>query len=144
MFGTELNFRFVRSDNIKDDLSEPDHPLIAEKLMSIGGKKKQAPGGVTLLGRLRSPLSLDRPSDLTANQKLAQSKLEGPHLVILQHGFEGQASDMKLIQVNLMCLFPHLRVYCPSGNEGKTYESIDEMGKRLAEEICDHIKYKVT
>ena len=62
---------------------------------------------------------------------MAQTAAKGPHLVVLQHGFEGTSFDMRALKAHLLFVFPTLYVHCAEGNGGKTYDSIDEMGMRL-------------
>lgn len=47
---------------------------------------------------------------------------------------------MRLLKNNLLLYKPELLIYCSNKNEDRTEGDINEMGKRLAEEIQDHIK----
>lgn len=67
-------------------------------------------------------------------------KTEPIHLVVMQHGFEGCYYDMRHLQNFFRLLFPHLQIYVARSNQDLTYDSIDDMGKRLAEEILTYCK----
>jgi hypothetical protein len=74
------------------------------------------------------------------NHITTTSKMEPIHLVVLQHGFEGNYYDMRHLNNFFLLLFPHLQIYVARSNQDLTYDSIDDMGKRLAEEILTYCK----
>ena len=161
-----VKFRYACVDNLNDNAAVPDHPIVIQKLSETNPKlkkHKQLPSGaVSLIGSCRisataneygtsSSLfssrrrkSFEISAALTSNQKLAQAAVKGPHLLILQHGFEGSSFDMRALKAHLLFVFPTLNVHCAEGNTNKTYDSIDAMGVRLADDIHYHICRKVS
>ena len=60
----------------------------------------------------------------------------GPHIVVLVHGYRGSAFDMRTWRTNLTLMYPNVVILSSSVNEGElTDGNIEEMGKRLAEEV---------
>ena len=64
-------------------------------------------------------------------------KINGIHLVVLVHGFQGNSFDMRTIKNNLSIFHPEALFLCSSKNEGKTEDDIEEMGVRLANEVTE-------
>jgi len=60
-------------------------------------------------------------------------------LLVLVHGFEGSSCDVKLMRNVILFRFPKLQTLCSKNNEDKTDGSIQEMGNRLAKEVCKYI-----
>ena len=160
--GSAVKFRYTCVDNLDDGEAVLDHPTVIEKLNETNPsviKQKNLPSGaVSLIGSCRvkasanqssvsfvsrRPSSVEISAALTSNQKLAQAARKGPHLVILQHGFEGSSFDMRILKSHLLFVFPTLRVHCAEGNNDKTHDSIDEMGIRLATDIHNFIRKRV-
>ena len=81
---------------------------------------------------------MDETSLQPANPTSDQYK--GIHLVILVHGFQGSSNDMKLVKNNLLLMKPELLIYSSVKNEDNTEASIEDMGRKLAEEVMDYIK----
>lgn len=69
--------------------------------------------------------------------QIDSGKLNGIHLIVLVHGFQGNSYDMKTIKNNLSLFHPEALFLCSSKNENKTEEDIEEMGVRLASEVTD-------
>ena len=59
----------------------------------------------------------------------------GQHLIVLVHGFQASAYDMRLIKNNLALLYPGAYFLCSTENERKTDCDIKVMGINLAEEV---------
>lgn len=64
----------------------------------------------------------------------------GVHVLILVHGFQGQAFDMRLLRNNLMILYPKVVCHCSVANEQDTEVGIEEMAARLAEEVKSFVQ----
>lgn len=64
-------------------------------------------------------------------------QINGIHLIVLVHGFQGNSLDMRLLKNNLSLLHPEALFLCSNKNEGKTEDDIVEMGSRLAHEVID-------
>lgn len=56
-------------------------------------------------------------------------------LVVLCHGFQGSSYDMTIILRGLKEALPNAFFLLSKENEGNTEGDIEEMGKRLAEEV---------
>lgn len=63
----------------------------------------------------------------------------GVHLFVLQHGFQGNSIDMRLLKNNLSILHPDGIFLSSSSNEDHTEGDILEMGERLANEVKTYI-----
>lgn len=88
------------------------------------------------------PTRPDNPEGLQKNLLQSQVISEGLHLVIMVHGYEGCAFDMKLLK-NVFCFVakPHLIFHSATANEGDSTVDIDIQGARLAAEIIELIKF---
>mmetsp|Transcript_8574 Transcript_8574/g.13243 ORF Transcript_8574/g.13243 Transcript_8574/m.13243 type:complete len:246 (+) Transcript_8574:1349-2086(+) len=64
----------------------------------------------------------------------------GVHLFVLQHGFQGNSIDMRLLKNNLSILHPDGIFYSCQSNEDQTEGDILEMGQRMAQEVKEHIQ----
>lgn len=64
----------------------------------------------------------------------------GVHLFVLQHGFQGNSIDMRLLKNNLSILHPDGIFLSCQSNEDQTEGDILEMGVRLAEEVKNYIQ----
>ena len=67
-------------------------------------------------------------------------KINGIHLIVLVHGFQGNSFDMRVLKNNLSILHPEALFLCSNKNEGKTEEDMTEMGARLAQEVIDYVQ----
>lgn len=63
----------------------------------------------------------------------------GVHLFVLQHGFQGNSIDMRLLKNNLAILHPDGIFLSAISNEDQTEGDILEMGVRLANEVKNYI-----
>jgi len=91
----------------------------------------------------KSPVPPAIASSLAADPYGGQSGGNGPdqingiHLIVLVHGFQGNSLDMRLLKNHLSLLHPEALFLCSNKNEGKTEDDIVEMGARLAHEVID-------
>ena len=67
-------------------------------------------------------------------------QLQGAHVIVLVHGFQGNSSDLLLIRNELAALFPDHFFLLSAGNEGNTRRSIAEMGYNLASEVIHFLQ----
>mmetsp|Transcript_23203 Transcript_23203/g.22714 ORF Transcript_23203/g.22714 Transcript_23203/m.22714 type:complete len:293 (-) Transcript_23203:59-937(-) len=87
-------------------------------------------------------------TELTENKILLANDMEaieyqnyiGVHLFVLQHGFQGNSSDMRLLKNNLSVMHPDAIFLSASSNEDQTEGDIIEMGDRLANEVKQYIQ----
>ena len=65
-----------------------------------------------------------------------------PHLIVLQHGFQGHSYDMGLLVNHFAIELParSTHVLAARSNEKKNEDSIVEMGKRLAAEVVSYVR----
>jgi len=61
-------------------------------------------------------------------------------LIILVHGFQGNAYDMRLIKNTISLINPSIVFMSSRANEDKTENDILEMGKNLANEVRSSFK----
>jgi pimeloyl-ACP methyl ester carboxylesterase len=66
-------------------------------------------------------------------------ELDGIHLVVFVHGFQGNSFDMRLIKNYVSFLYPESMFLCATSNEDQTDSDILEMGERLANEVRSFI-----
>ncbi len=64
----------------------------------------------------------------------------GLHLIVLVHGFQGNAYDMRLIKNTISLINPSIVFMSSRANEDKTESDIQEMGKNLANEVRNSFK----
>lgn len=64
----------------------------------------------------------------------------GLHLVVLVHGFQGNAYDMRLIKNTISLINPSIVFMSSRANEDKTESDILDMGKTLANEVRSTFK----
>ena len=64
----------------------------------------------------------------------------GLHLIVLVHGFQGNAFDMRLIKNTISAINPSIVFMSSRSNEDKTENDILEMGKTLANEVRSSFK----
>jgi len=64
----------------------------------------------------------------------------GLHLIVLVHGFQGNAYDMRLIKNTISLINPSIVFMSSRANEDKTENDILEMGKTLANEVRNSFK----
>ena len=76
----------------------------------------------------------------SASGTAALDQINGIHLVVLVHGFQGNPYDMRLLKNNLSVLHPEALFLCSAKNEGKTEEDIRDMGARLANEVIEFVQ----
>jgi hypothetical protein len=71
------------------------------------------------------------------NEKNAKKNFNsiGLHLIVLVHGFQGNAYDMRLIKNTISAINPSIVFMSSRSNEDKTENDILEMGKTLANEV---------
>lgn len=62
------------------------------------------------------------------------------HLIVLVHGFQGNAYDMRLIKNTISLINPSIVFMSSRANENKTENDILEMGKTLANEVRNSFK----
>jgi hypothetical protein len=79
----------------------------------------------------------NRPSSKPKPQKPSEEL--GLHLFVLVHGFQGNQLDMHILRNNILLHYPEHMVLCSKDNEAHTDGDIDEMGKRLANEVENFI-----
>lgn len=66
---------------------------------------------------------------------------KGSHLIVLVHGFQGNAMDMRTLRNQLSILFPEAIYLSSSSNEAYTESAgLAEMGRRLSDEILTYMK----
>ena len=61
-------------------------------------------------------------------------------LFVLSHGYLSSSYDTHLIRNVIMLRFPKAHVLCAADNDGRTEGMIENMGKRLANEVLQYIK----
>lgn len=73
--------------------------------------------------------------------KTANSKT-GIHLVVCVHGLDGNCADLRLVKTYLELLLPltNFDFLMSESNQGKTYDSFENMTNRLCDEILRHIQ----
>jgi len=64
----------------------------------------------------------------------------GLHLIVLVHGFQGNAFDMRSIKNIISSINPSIVFMSSRSNEDKTENDILEMGKTLANEVRSSFK----
>lgn len=64
----------------------------------------------------------------------------GLHLIVLVHGFQGNAFDMRLIKNTISAINPSIVFMSSRSNEDKTENDFIEMGKTLANEVRSSFK----
>lgn len=67
-------------------------------------------------------------------------KMQGLHLIVLMHGFQGNSNDMRTLKNCMSSLHPEALFLCAKENEGNTENDIEDMGIQLAKEITEFIK----
>ena len=89
------------------------------------------------------PEPLDRslvPETLAPHPGQASNpRLRKIHVVVFVHGFQGNSTDLRLIKSYLQVLNPKIVCLMSKGNEGKTLDSLEGMGVRLAEEVAEFL-----
>ena len=89
------------------------------------------------------PEPLDRslvPDTLAPHPGQASNpRLRRIHVVVFVHGFQGNSTDLRLIKSHLQVLNPKIVCLMSKGNEGKTLDSLEGMGLRLAEEVAEFL-----
>jgi len=86
--------------------------------------------------KIRRPIKIKQP-------------FKGCHVIVLVHGYQGSAWDMRLFRNHLQVLLEHTDAeplfLCSSVNEQKNSEGdIKDMGRRLAKEVHDFIRRNCT
>uniref|UniRef100_A0A7S2V233 DUF676 domain-containing protein n=1 Tax=Fibrocapsa japonica TaxID=94617 RepID=A0A7S2V233_9STRA len=64
------------------------------------------------------------------------------HVIVLQHGLQGNRMDLVYFQLYLQALFPSALIYAATTNEGVKMEPIAACGARLADEVSGFILEK--
>lgn len=77
---------------------------------------------------------------LPEEKKPRYSQPKGSHLFVLVHGFQGTSNDLRIVKNYLSVQHPRSHFLCSINNERKTVGDINEMGKKLADEVLDYIK----
>ena len=67
---------------------------------------------------------------------------DGPHLIVMQHGWYASSFDMRLLRAYALLLFPGCVVLSPQSNEDNSGGSMGPMGQRLAHEVHNFIKHR--
>ena len=82
----------------------------------------------------------DSPPDFTSSHpKFAKPDPKLVHLIVLQHGFQGNSWDMRLLQSYISVEMPeHVDVLVATSNEVDSEKSIIESAEALAKEIVDY------
>lgn len=75
-------------------------------------------------------------SDWISYRPIRQQNL---HLIIFVHGYQGTSFDLRAIRNQIALLKPNTMLMCSNKNEDHTEHDIENMGKRLAEEIIQFI-----
>jgi hypothetical protein len=68
-----------------------------------------------------------------------QTADSGEHIIIFVHGYQASRQDFFLFRSCLEIKYK-CKVFISSANEGKTEETIDNLGKRLAVELNNFFK----
>ena len=68
------------------------------------------------------------------NLKISDASERGC-LFVLSHGYLSSSYDTHLIRNVIMLRFPKAHVLCAADNDGRTEGMIENMGKRLANEV---------
>jgi hypothetical protein len=71
---------------------------------------------------------------------IPRSRNKGIHVFVLVHGFQGSAFDVRLIKNNISMLRPDALFLCSNSNEQETEGDIEEMGRRLSDEVYRFIR----
>lgn len=61
--------------------------------------------------------------------------MEGIHLIVFAHGFQGNSFDMKMIKNYVSFMYPESMFLCATSNEDLTDGDIFQMGERMATEV---------
>ena len=69
----------------------------------------------------------------------SKNTLNGLHVVVLQHGFQGSQFDMRLFRDFLTFLYPSHKYLIATSNQNDTDVNFDVMGHRLATEIVSFL-----
>lgn len=77
---------------------------------------------------------------LEADKMAKKSGSIGLHLIVLVHGFQGNAYDMRLIKNTISLINPSIVFMSSRANEDKTENDFIEMGKTLANEVRSSFK----
>lgn len=78
--------------------------------------------------------------ELAEEEKVEDDK-EYEHLFILVHGLGGSAADMKQIMNEIALINSNSLFYLSWANEGKrTMGDINDLGKKLANEVKEHLQ----
>jgi hypothetical protein len=73
---------------------------------------------------------------------LAKERVGSFHLVVLVHGFQGCAQDMRLMKNYMQVLLPDVVCLCSSSNQDKPHASLADMGNNLAREVKEYTMSK--
>lgn len=96
------------------------------------------------LGREKSTDRLERSSSSTVRRgsEEAERGRKSPHFVFLVHGLEGSPNDLRNTLSFLSILLPEHWFYLSESNQANTYDSIANMGKKLADEVLAIMRFR--
>ena len=75
-----------------------------------------------------------------AGSDVTPGEAEGTHVVVLQHGFQGNVFDLRLFRNYMAFLFPGHKYLIAKANEHDTETDVQIMGRRLAQEVDDKLQ----
>jgi pimeloyl-ACP methyl ester carboxylesterase len=64
----------------------------------------------------------------------------GAHLIVLVHGYQGSAHDVRILRNQVACMCPDALVFSSTANEAQTDGDIESMGIRLVMELREFIE----
>jgi triacylglycerol esterase/lipase EstA (alpha/beta hydrolase family) len=68
------------------------------------------------------------------------SSYTGLHLFVMQHGFQGNSFDMRMLKNMIAIAMPEALFLCATANETDTEGDINDMGYKLAQEVFQFIR----
>ncbi|OMJ84322.1 hypothetical protein SteCoe_14608 [Stentor coeruleus] len=129
-----------------------NHRKIAEKIRNSNYYKELELPTIYIKDYFPHPSShpllfLDISTKIPLNKKLWQQnwinyrpiRSQNLHLIIFVHGYQGTSFDLRAIRNQISLFKPNTILMCSNKNEEHTENDIENMGKRLAEEIIEFI-----
>jgi hypothetical protein len=142
---TLLNESFIRPslENITNHIKPSTYPIIFEEkyvrqINSIIETKKSFYDNSNVMMNNEKDNSLFLNESIEFN--LTKTNNLGLHLVILVHGFQGNAYDMRLIKNCISLINPSIVFLSSTSNQDDTECDLMEMGVKLANEVKTYIK----
>lgn len=80
---------------------------------------------------------------VSPTKKMKRREIYSVNMIVLVHGFQGSASDMKSMRGFLGSHYPELHIMISKANEGSTHTDLDSQGFRLAAEVKKNINEMV-